>query len=149
MPQLLTALTAKLIVLIRACHLPENKTANVYTDCSNALGVLHYMLQNYFQLPLASLLKTVNKSQLVDPSHLPSYPLLKSQDFLKQTTKNTQAGRAAKTASLYATTQRADSSQVTMTTLLLTFFRLNRWGLQGKKPGNRRATVSTPRVICD
>lgn len=85
LPQLLTAQTAKLTVLIRACHLPENKTANVYTDCSNALGVGHDMLQNYFQLPLASLLKTVNKSQLVDPSHLPSYPLLKSQDFLKQT----------------------------------------------------------------
>ena len=84
MPQLLIAQTAKLIVLIRACHLPENKTANVYTDCSNALGVVHDMLQNYFQLPLASLLKTVNKSQLVDPSHLPSYPLLKSQDFLNK-----------------------------------------------------------------
>lgn len=126
----------------------RNKTANVYTDCSNALGVGHDMLQNYFQLPLASLLKTVNKSQLVDPSHLPSYPLLKSQNFLKQTTKNTQAGRAAKTASLYATTQgrlQPGHDDHSTSDLLQT----QQMVPARKKHGNRRATVSTPRVICD
>lgn len=120
MPEIKSALTTKLIVLTRACCFPENKTVNIYTDCSNAFGVVHDMLENYFWLPLASLFKRVKRSQWLDPDHLPKQlPIIKTAGHSK-TNKDIvlRLVELQKGFTIRDHTQK-ESVQLMMTTLLL------------------------------